>query len=788
MAAMFDKWMVGSVSILLAASAALGPQEPADVERRSSTSADGLYRIECELRSAGDEALLHGLWRRYSATAQSGVQGKALAEGRWVDGLLDGDWTWRYPDGTTLMQGSYSAGLRSGDWEFFRADGSSAARGAYANGLRDKQWHEFTAEGARNTEHGGHYNIERASWAERTTRLRAATLGGERQGEFFAYWRDGQAMVAGRYLAGQPDGWWSLWLVDGTLDPQILTGWYERGELVADAPRPHAREAWEFPYEERVQSAAEPTRRAGPLPVPGRYSRGINSAQRSELQEQLVRYLGGAEDQLPALVELGRQMTSDVLKQLIELDLAKDAGRGQLLTALLFEIAGGRGFHWRSGSDAEAQAANRLAQARWLSWWELVRDDDAWWQRLGEGELGDDEQLLSWDLLTGQRAPEAQAVAVQRPAGSPIAPLRVPLGNRRDAVDVRDAHGLALGWLFAHQHADGHWSSAGFSERCAGARSGPCGGPGHATHDVGLSALALLALMADGRTIGLVGVHEAVDRGLSWLVSQADDSGLIGKREGKEFLYDHALATLALAKGKGYTGRADLEEPLRGALAFAQGARNPQGAWRYEVPPDGDNDTSVTGWMVAALFAADEAGATIDAQALQGALGWIDEVTDPATGRVGYNARGSVSARVTGLNAHYPPQGMEAMTAVGLLCRILIGQEPRGEPVLIQHAELLLRSLPHWHAEGLTNDFYYWYHATRALHALRPYDAAYWNAWSAALRGVLLPAQRQDDHGRGSWDPIGPWGFAGGRVYSTALGALMLEHLLPPPPAAARKR
>jgi hypothetical protein len=27
----------------------------------------------------------------------------------------------------------------------------------------------------------------------------------------------------------------------------------------------------------------------------------------------------------------------------------------------------------------------------------------------------------------------------------------------------------------------------------------------------------------------------------------------------------------------------------------------------------------------------------------------------------------------------------------------------------------------------------------------------------------------------GSWDPIGEWGISGGRVYSTALGAMTLE-------------
>ena len=41
--------------------------------------------------------------------------------------------------------------------------------------------------------------------------------------------------------------------------------------------------------------------------------------------------------------------------------------------------------------------------------------------------------------------------------------------------------------------------------------------------------------------------------------------------------------------------------------------------------------------------------------------------------------------------------------------------------------------------------------------------------------GGRREAQRDDGDEKGSWDPIGPWGFAGGRVYSTALMTLTLE-------------
>ena len=44
----------------------------------------------------------------------------------------------------------------------------------------------------------------------------------------------------------------------------------------------------------------------------------------------------------------------------------------------------------------------------------------------------------------------------------------------------------------------------------------------------------------------------------------------------------------------------------------------------------------------------------------------------------------------------------------------------------------------------------------------------------AAVEGFAAGADdfRDED---GSWDPIGEWGIAGGRVYSTAIGAMTLE-------------
>jgi hypothetical protein len=184
------------------------------------------------------------------------------------------------------------------------------------------------------------------------------------------------------------------------------------------------------------------------------------------------------------------------------------------------------------------------------------------------------------------------------------------------------------------------------------------------------------------------------------------------------------------------------------------------------MPPTGDNDTSVTGWMLSALRAAEDAGLEVDQSAFEGGLAWVEDVTDRGTGRVGYDSAGTYSSRIQRVNDQFPPESGEAMTAIGLAVRTSSGQTPEREPIVALHAELMQRKLPEWDPAGLGSDLYYWYHGTEAMSAV---GGDSWGKWRLALTAALVEAQRTDGDAAGSWDPIGPWGYAGGRVYSTAL-------------------
>ena len=347
--------------------------------------------------------------------------------------------------------------------------------------------------------------------------------------------------------------------------------------------------------------------------------------------------------------------------------------------------------------------------------------------------------------------------------------LRAAGGKGMDQA-LRDA----LEWLKEHQAPDGSWDCDGFDAECGKIGNSVCDGAGRSGHDVGVTALALLAFLGEGNTSDQGEYKEQVANGIKWLRGMQDpDTGLIGDKSTHEFLYNHSIATLALCEAYYASKSPRLKRVCQEAVYYINRARNPYSAWRYNEPPNGTNDTSVTGWMIFALKAAEDAGLEVDEGAYEGALSWFDEVTDPQTGRMGYNEFGSRSSRITGVNDHYPSEKGEAMTAVGLLCRIFIGQtDPAEHPILEKHGDLMLRTLPEWDPDGFGNDMYYWYYGSYAMYQL---GGQHWKKWETALKKAIVETQRKDGDEKGSWDPNGPWGFSGGRVYSTATLVLCLE-------------
>jgi Squalene-hopene cyclase C-terminal domain len=332
-------------------------------------------------------------------------------------------------------------------------------------------------------------------------------------------------------------------------------------------------------------------------------------------------------------------------------------------------------------------------------------------------------------------------------------------GGRKKAVArfggspaTESAVEAALRWLARHQEADGSWdikkyeATKGTNVRCR----------------VGCTALGLLAFLGAGHTEKTGKFRDNVRRAQAWLMKQQKASGVIAEREhggsGVSVGYNHACAGLALAESYGMAKNPAVGKVAQKAVDYSVNKhQNPYSGWRYDARSS--NDTSVTGWFVMQLKSAKIAGLRVDNAGFQGATNYINKVTTKQGG-VGYSGASNNS---------------NAMTAVGMVSRQFMGV-PNNDPLLRGGSKLLLRATPQWKDTrsqfGKERGFYYWYYGTLCMFQM---GGESWKTWNKDMKTVLLTNQRKGGDEDGSWDPESWIDHYGGRVMTTAMGALTLE-------------
>ncbi len=309
-------------------------------------------------------------------------------------------------------------------------------------------------------------------------------------------------------------------------------------------------------------------------------------------------------------------------------------------------------------------------------------------------------------------------------------------------IHARSSVDAALHWLATHQEEEGGWDAQKYE--------------GASSANVAVTGLALLAFMGGGHTIRKGDYRRNVLRGLESLIRRQNKDGAVSLN-----MYCHCIATVALCEAYGRARDERVGAAARKAIAYIVKGVNPDGGWRYTAN-SGTSDMSVVGWGIQALKTAKLAQIKFDHTVYSQALSYVDSVTDrggarESTGAVGYT---------------YTPQrrygGSPPLTAAGMMVRQFSGMGVRSH-LLAKGAALTRKLPPDWKRK----DFYTWYYATYAMHNMGGEHRVWWNR---RIRDVLLEHQSKEGDDAGSWDPKGArYGSSGGRVYTTAFGALCLE-------------
>jgi len=323
--------------------------------------------------------------------------------------------------------------------------------------------------------------------------------------------------------------------------------------------------------------------------------------------------------------------------------------------------------------------------------------------------------------------------------------------SRFGDVKARSAVDSSLHWLAAHQESDGLW----LAEKFEGDKSG----------DLAVTGLAVLAFMGGGHTTRKGEYTRNVLRGVEALMRNQREDGAVaaGKGDGGHLMYTHAICTIALCEAYGRARDERVGQTAQKAVAFCEKSVSADGGWRYK-PKSQDTDMSVTAWFVQALKTAKLAQLKFDHAVFSQALSYVDSVTDQGASK---ESNGVVTYQFQP-EQRYPSNDHPALTSAGMLIRQFNGMGVKNH-LLIKGAELTRAKPPAWN----NKDFYYWYYATYAMHNM---GGEYRIWWNQRIRDVLLENLSRDGDNRGSWDPKGDhWASAGGRVYTTALGALCLE-------------
>jgi len=290
---------------------------------------------------------------------------------------------------------------------------------------------------------------------------------------------------------------------------------------------------------------------------------------------------------------------------------------------------------------------------------------------------------------------------------------------------------------------------------------------------VGKSGLTVMALIG-GKCTGK-DYSRNIKAGLRYLQSQFDSTPLYngGPKSAwsgaDDRMYSHAIATLALIEALAELKETKLKPMAEDAVQVIVQSQNTEhkpeglggpvnkdhdyyGGWRYE-PSELDSDISVTGWQVLALRAAKNTGFNVPDWSFDLAAKFLMSCYIQDEHSFGYTAASTTASC--------------ARAGMGSLGLQLCGYPD--DPCVGPALRFMQDHAPTWNLEvpGDGYPFYYWYYGSRAMLIAGGDD---WRIWKDWMCRFLVDHQNDDGtwEGKESEESVGA-------IYTTALGAMMLE-------------
>lgn len=325
--------------------------------------------------------------------------------------------------------------------------------------------------------------------------------------------------------------------------------------------------------------------------------------------------------------------------------------------------------------------------------------------------------------------PSAGVYAATPGVPDPLPPLITP--------EAQTAIERGLAFLARTQSREGAWRSDG----------------GMGQFPVAMTALAGLALLANGNTLTEGEYAPQVSRAVNFILRCADADGLITRiEEESRSMYGHGFSMLFLGQAYGMEPDRAKAEAIRRVLERAVGltarAQSSLGGWLY-TPDARSDEGSVTITQLQGLRSVRNAGIAVPKQVVDEALGYLQKSSLP---------NGGITYRADRRGGPRPP-----ITAAAVACWYNAGQydNPLAERSLAfvkQHIGRGGRQSGNW-----GHYYYAHFYMAQVMWLSGEQD---WQWYFPTKRDWLLTAQNPD----GSWD-----GDYVGRVYGTAIALVILQ-------------